>query len=289
MRPTARSVRSLIARRPLVLVYHRIAFLPSDPWGLAVSPETFDAQLRLLRRFFRPLSLHALLDAVQRGRGHGCVAITFDDGYADNYLSALPLLEKYGVPATFFVTSDPVENGREFWWDELERNVPSSQYLDRWHELAALPANERDRILGARVPARESHRPMTPDELRLLAASPLVEIGSHGRTHSNLTHLSPEEVRDEVEGGRRAVQGMTGREVTLFSYPFGAFSDDTDRVVRAAGFRAACTSISASIAAGPDVFRIPRCNVTNVSGLRFLRLVIGAIGRRDATTAARPA
>jgi peptidoglycan/xylan/chitin deacetylase (PgdA/CDA1 family) len=289
MRPTVRSLRSLVARRPLVLVYHRIAFLPSDRWGLAVSPEAFDAQLRLLRRFFRPVALHALLDAVQREDGRGCVAVTFDDGYADNYSAALPLLEKHGIPATFFVTSDPVETGREFWWDELERQVAPARYLDRWHELAALTANERDRLLGARAPARESHRPMAPGELRSLAASPLVEIGSHARTHSNLTHLSQDEVRDEVEGGRLAVQRMTGRDVTLFSYPFGAFSDDTDRVVRAAGFRAACTSISASIAPGHDVFRIPRCNVTNVSGLGFLRLVIGATGRRDATTAARSA
>jgi peptidoglycan/xylan/chitin deacetylase (PgdA/CDA1 family) len=289
MRLTIRSLRSLAARRPLVLVYHRIAFLPSDRWGLAVSPETFDAQLRLLRRFFRPVALHELLDAVRHGNGRGCVAVTFDDGYADNYATALPLLEKNGVPATFFVTSDPIEHGREFWWDELERQVDPSQYLDRWHELAALPSSERERRLGGRPPARESHRPMTPDELRSLAASPLVDVGSHGRTHSNLTRLSPDQVREEVETGRVAVQRLTGRDVTLFSYPFGAFSDDTDRVVQAAGFRAACTSISASIAPRPDVFRIPRCNVTNVSGLRFLRLILGAIGRRDATTAARPA
>jgi len=276
-----------IHMRPLVFLYHRVARLPADRWNLAVSPDNFDTHLRLLRRFFRPLSLPALLDAVREGRGRGCVAVTFDDGYADNYSTALPLLEKHRIPATFFVTSDPVEQGTEFWWDELERHVGPTEYLDRWHALAALSPQERNTFVGDGHPARDTHRPMTPGELRSLAASPLVDIGAHGKTHSNLTVLSRDEVRAEVEQGRAAVQRMTGRDVSLFSYPFGAFSEQTDAVVRAAGFRAACTSVSASVSASRDLFRVPRCNVTNVSGFGFLRLVIGAAGRRDSTTAVR--
>ena len=273
--------------RPFVLLYHRVAVLPSDRWVLAVSPRHFDAQLRLLRRFFRPVPLPALIDLARQGKGRGCVAVTFDDGYADNYATALPLLEKHQVPATFFITSGPVEQQREFWWDDLERRVDPAKYLDQWHALAALPAKDRDRFFGAPAAPRETHRPMTSNELRALASSPLVDIGCHGKTHSNLTRLSPGEMREDIEEGKAAIRRMTGREASLFSYPFGAFSAETDAVVRAAGFRAACTSVSASMGSGPDLFRVPRCNVTDVSGFRFLRLIMGAMWRRDATTAAR--
>src|SRR5690606_6002950 len=107
--------------RAAVLMYHRVAHDPLDPWRLCVRPEHFDAQLARLRSRRRVVPLRQLV-AEHRARRlpHGTVAITFDDGYADNATRAVPLLRRHGLPATCFLTAGAIGAGREFWWDELE-------------------------------------------------------------------------------------------------------------------------------------------------------------------------
>lgn len=106
----------------MILLYHRIASLPSDPQKLCVSPERFDEHLSILCSRFRPIDLEQLSSDLRSGRiPDRSFVITFDDGYADNLLYAKSLLEKHGVPATVFVVSDWVGTDREFHWDDLER------------------------------------------------------------------------------------------------------------------------------------------------------------------------
>ncbi|WP_447980388.1 polysaccharide deacetylase family protein [Candidatus Nitrospira bockiana] len=103
----------------IVLVYHRVADVPSDPWGLAVSPGHFSEHLEVLRRLAAPCRLNDMTSPT--GRPPRRVAVTFDDGYADNLLHGRPILERYDVPATVFVTTGSYGRQREFWWDDLER------------------------------------------------------------------------------------------------------------------------------------------------------------------------
>lgn len=105
----------------IILLYHRVIELDSDPQCLAVSPAHFRQHLEIIRREFRPVSLSDLVESHSTGRmpPRG-VVVTFDDGYADNLEIAAPLLEEFDVPATVFVTPR-FENAGEFWWDELER------------------------------------------------------------------------------------------------------------------------------------------------------------------------
>jgi peptidoglycan/xylan/chitin deacetylase (PgdA/CDA1 family) len=103
-------------------MYHRVADVQCDPWGLCVSPGRFAEHLAVVRERGRTLGLESLLRAHHAGEiPHGSVVITFDDGYADNLYNAKPLLEHYDVPATVFITTGQVGRDREFWWDELER------------------------------------------------------------------------------------------------------------------------------------------------------------------------
>jgi peptidoglycan/xylan/chitin deacetylase (PgdA/CDA1 family) len=107
---------------PIVLLYHRVARASIDPQLLCVSPERFAEHLGVLAESYAPLALGELLARMRAGKpANRCVAVTFDDGYADNLLTAEPLLERAGVPATVFVASGNVRDGRPFWWDELER------------------------------------------------------------------------------------------------------------------------------------------------------------------------
>ncbi len=106
----------------LILLYHRVARLNTDPWGLAVTPRRFTEHLEVLRQYARPIRLRQLSRALVNGKlPDRSVVVTFDDGYVDNLQNAKPLLKRYDVPATVFVTAGLIGEEREFWWDELDR------------------------------------------------------------------------------------------------------------------------------------------------------------------------
>jgi peptidoglycan/xylan/chitin deacetylase (PgdA/CDA1 family) len=106
----------------LVLLYHRVATIDVDPWSIAVTPARFAEHLAVIKRTFQPVQLEGLAQALEQPTsGRPPVAITFDDGYADNLHAALPLLEQNGVPATFFITTGNITQHADFWWDTLER------------------------------------------------------------------------------------------------------------------------------------------------------------------------
>jgi peptidoglycan/xylan/chitin deacetylase (PgdA/CDA1 family) len=104
--------------RGVILLYHRVADLAPDPWGLAVHPERFAQQLEALLSFATPVHVDELAAAPPAG-GRLPVAITFDDGYRDNLTVALPALERAGWPATLFVAGHG--EAEDFWWDVLAR------------------------------------------------------------------------------------------------------------------------------------------------------------------------
>lgn len=124
IRKTYQNLKRLFRQQDLVLMYHRIAAATVDPWQLAVSPENFEQQLQVLQKTKQVVPLQQLVSQFSsRSFRKRNIAITFDDGYLDNYLVAKPLLEKYNLPATFFITSLNIGKKREFWWDELEKII----------------------------------------------------------------------------------------------------------------------------------------------------------------------
>jgi peptidoglycan/xylan/chitin deacetylase (PgdA/CDA1 family) len=118
----ARTLRRKISATSVILLYHRVIELPSDPYRLCVTPQHFAEHLQVVRRLGHPESLGDLSRRLRDGTlRRQSVVVTFDDGYADCLENANPLLDRYDVPATLFVTSGYVGSDREFWWDELER------------------------------------------------------------------------------------------------------------------------------------------------------------------------
>ncbi len=102
-------------------MYHRVNDLLFDPFELAVSPDNFDQQLQVLKTNYKVVPVNELVDRLQKKMlAPNSVCITFDDGYADNYTQAKPLLEKHGCPATFYIASGFAESTCLFWWDELQ-------------------------------------------------------------------------------------------------------------------------------------------------------------------------
>lgn len=106
----------------LILVYHRIADAECDPWGLCVSPANFAEHLQVLRKYGPCMTVGEIVRKLEVGElPRRAIAVSFDDGYADNLHAAKPLLEHFNVPATFFLSAGLLDGISEFWWDELER------------------------------------------------------------------------------------------------------------------------------------------------------------------------
>src|ERR1700719_4034157 len=99
--------RGIFGADPIILMYHRVADIPVDPWGLAVHPARFDQQIDILSQVRRVVHLHDLVDAEQRrsSKDKPLAAVTFDDGYNDVYWNARPILRRYDCPTTLFVTT----------------------------------------------------------------------------------------------------------------------------------------------------------------------------------------
>jgi peptidoglycan/xylan/chitin deacetylase (PgdA/CDA1 family) len=281
----------------IVLLYHRVTTLPSDPEMLAVTPANFREQMQYLKDTFPIVRFEEEWSEISRP----AVCVTFDDGYADNALEALPILEEVGVPATFFVSTGTIGSSSEFWWHELERiileqrSLPPSFTLqdDRfgrswptglpgerqafYHGIVRL-MNDADaghrhnwlvqlrRWAQTGAGAADTHRAMTVDELRLLAGSSRVTIGAHTVTHSRLSSLSTEAQREEIAASKSALEAWLGREISTFSYPFGRRSDFTHQSIalcRQAGFSKAAANVPGQAHRWTDPYQIPRHLVRN--------------------------
>lgn len=122
LRGATRWLQNKFTSKGLILMYHRIAPSDVDPWSLCVTPQNFATHLEVLQKYAHPISFRQLAQAHQDNNiPDRAVAITFDDGYANNLYNAKPILERYNTRATVFVTTGYTERNREFWWDELEQ------------------------------------------------------------------------------------------------------------------------------------------------------------------------
>lgn len=125
-------IQKKFSPKGLILMYHRIGEDDIDPWSLRVTPENFAQHLQVLQQYTHPTNLRELARTHREGNIRDrSVAITFDDGYANNLHQAKPLLEKYQIPATVFVTTEYLKHPREFWWDELERIILQTEQLPK--------------------------------------------------------------------------------------------------------------------------------------------------------------
>jgi len=244
--------------RTLVLAYHRIA--PSDekpeddPLGLAVRAHHFEEHLEVLRSFGGPVRFDRLMASTKdRTEPKESVCITFDDGYADNLHRGKPLLEKFDVPATVFVTSGQIGSGREFPWD-------------------------------GDSPMRPTHAVLSLDELMLLARSDLIEIGGHTAGHPSLPSLPEEDQRQEIVSGKRWLEEVLDRSIVSFAYPFGHHDARTVSLVREAGFRQACTVEKGAAWARTDPWRIPRLLARDQDGDDLARRLRRWFARPPATS-----
>jgi peptidoglycan/xylan/chitin deacetylase (PgdA/CDA1 family) len=242
-----------------ILCYHGICedLLADEPWmpSSFVTRSSFEHQLQYLRRYGVILPL---ADALGRLRDAtlpaGACCLTFDDGYANNLHLALPLLEKYDVPASIFLATHYVETGD--WYPFIKAKLIRLKFGPD-----VLPSYKRtpvDAFLEAAAPLwesiepertraqRDSLRPLTVDEVRSCCASALVEFGAHSHTHCILRNETSERRRQEVTLSVSKVGEWTNRSVRSFCYPNGErgdFGEIDKAALRTAGIEVAVTGI----------------------------------------------
>ena len=286
----------------LVLLYHRVADLARDPHDLAVHPDRFAQHCQILKQRFTVVPLRTVTRSFERA-----IAITFDDGYADNAAEARRILAAAGLPATFFITVGRLGLRREVWWDRLAQLLllceTTSDAVEielggrpLWVDIRSAAGRERahwalfwrlrpmrpsaiesvlddlEGRLGVRSVDREAYRWMTSDELVALSRTGGVDIGGHTVTHPFLAALDPDEQRREIRGCRDSLEMMLGSAAHLFSYPYGgsdAIATVTPTLVRDAGFTMGCTTTGGLARADCDPFRLPRNVVGNWDASRF--------------------
>ena len=226
-----------------ILLYHSISDKAAPqfaPW--AVQPEVFGAHLCYLRKQgYTPLTLSQLarLYVGYKRLPERPVVITFDDGFADFYTNALPLLERYACPATLYITTDYVG------------------HTSRWLEAEG-----------------EGGRPMlTWAQIKELAERG-VECGAHTRTHPQLDTLSLAEARAEIEGSKKALEQRLGKPVMSFAYPHGYHSPAVKRLVKQAGFSSACAVKHAVSVRTDDPFTLARVIVSADTGLDTFKALL---------------
>ena len=113
-----------MSRGSVILLYHRLKTVTTNPNHLCVSPQHFREHLEVLSKDYRVVPLQQLVRASpQKRSSKSRIALTIDDGYGCNWDVAYPLLKEFGLPATFFITTGQIDRHRDYWWDELERLV----------------------------------------------------------------------------------------------------------------------------------------------------------------------
>ncbi len=279
-----------------VLIFHRV--LPEqDPlFPGEMHRRRFDAVLGWLRDWFNVLPLDEAIRALKEGRLPArAAALSFDDGYADNHDIALPLLQRYGLPCSFFIATDFLDGGR-MWNDTLIEAVRRSPLasLDLrgidfgGRSLGALALTDvpsrqaaisqligackyldpelRAQVVAAVAGRAEARLPddlmMTSAQVRALRAAGM-QIGGHTGSHPILARLDAANARTEMERGKKKLESVIGESVTVFAYPNGKPGADYDPardpgLVRELGFQAAVTTAWGAADQRADPFQIPR-------------------------------
>ena len=216
------SLRTRIKPLCWVLMYHHISEqLVGQPLS-NVSPRLFEKQIKfLLSRDFKVISLTQLVESLKGNSPlppHS-VVITFDDGYKNNFLHAYPILRKYDLPATIFLTTGFV-NG----------NIEPGSYSMAYRELFSKCPNQAKEWL-----------PLSWEEIREMSENG-IDFGAHTVSHPRLTKIPLEKAREEIEESKREIEEKLGKEVKCFAYPYGDYNEEIIELVKTAGFACAVTT-----------------------------------------------
>jgi peptidoglycan/xylan/chitin deacetylase (PgdA/CDA1 family) len=282
----------------VILCYHGIGE-SGNPLGVAPSRELFEAQMRFLRENYRVASLDEACRELSSGaKSEPGVVITFDDGYRSAYTVAFPILQKYSLLATIYLTVESVETGQVAWYDRVflamavapsgelqldlqgpwrfQLNSPEDRLraaLEVVALLRTLPNAQRhiccsslENKIGLPQNALSS-RVLTWEEIHIMHEAGIA-FGSHTLTHPVVSQLAPQELEQELGASKCILEKKLGMPVLDFAFPFGKASDCSPAALEMllrCGYRSAVTTV-------------PGVNVPQLNPFELRRLQVGSDG-----------
>lgn len=305
-------------RKIRVLCYHRVLNITNDYNSINVTPENFEKQMEFLSNNYDVIRLEDICKEIGRdGRdGRDAVAISFDDGYKDVLYNVLPILEKYKVPMTVFITTGNIGSEKENWMDDIIRGILEPKRTRNYFELedefisgkwsTKTPeerlalyriinrvcrysnATKREQYIakirewaGWELEGRADRRVMNEQELQLLAGNELVTIGAHTVTHPSLKWMCADEQEEEIASSINTLQKLLGKNMDMFAYPFGSrndYSEETKRQLEKHGIKLAFTTQPGEIDASMDRLEIPRYPVPDYDAAEFEKFMNAIFG-----------
>jgi peptidoglycan/xylan/chitin deacetylase (PgdA/CDA1 family) len=305
----------------LLLGYHRILPLgdgikhEGDIELISATPEEFAWQVDYIRRRFNPVSFEDIADCIdgKKQLPPRAIAITFDDGFADVYEYAFPILQQAGVPATVFVSTEYVSEHRPFWFDLvawLIANAPTGTVFQSGNsqpvQASAMPSerasatvkilkwlkncSETERhdavsSLYAQLPDLTERgvellgRALSWEQIQEMAAAG-IEFGSHTVSHRCLAKLSQTELEFELRASKRHLDEHLNKPITALAYPFGgptAYSDDVISTAQRFGYRVGTTYIpGVNSLSKADRFALRRQHVERDTSRDYFEAIINA-------------
>ena len=289
--------RWVLGQEAAILIYHRVGNTIEHSWShTSVRIEDFENQIRYLSSKCHAIPLDELSQYVQEKKPlpKRAIAITFDDGYKDNYLNAYPILKRYNMPATIFLTTCHIDTGNLLWDGRVKyalMNTPLEAF--ELEELGTYPLHSPDERkqayfsivpklkefqegeknllieklvarLGVDIPGDLGKKVgLSRDEIREMSNNGIT-FGAHTITHPILTKLSLEEAGKEIIGSKRRIEEEVDKPVTAFSYPNGEpadFNDDIKQILRQNGFACAVTVSPHPITPRTDLLEMGRISL----------------------------
>jgi len=214
-----------------ILYYHQVH--PSAPES--VSPDFFEQQIYFLKKQgFNFISLREFFDEHVRENfwGGKNIVITFDDGYEDNYLYAFPIIKKFGLKCTIFISTYFIENKCLFPWHNSKLGADKDFKMLSWEQI---------------------------EEMSKYG----IEFGSHTVSHPDLTILNDSDIRKELEESRVTIENHTNQSVDFLCYPFGRYNQRVIRVASELGYQGACTEIYGRNNKDTPAYELQRLNVSS--------------------------
>jgi len=287
-----RSVSPHFSRRFQILGYHKVSHDP-HPSFEPLHPEVFERQMQFLKSCYRVMSLQELVERSTRGEvPQRAVAITFDDGYRDNYDYAFPILKKYQFPATIFVATGAIGTGNRIWHDvvfdafrfatvdrarlqddaipELVLETPEARQRSLEATLARAKTlygegrrnfiEDLEAKLCPNLPPDIHARMLNWDHVREMHTAG-IEFGSHTVSHTILSHIPRSEMVKELLDSKRELSERLGTGISSFAYPNGKSTDynsEAKTVLRECGYSSAVTCCTGFNHVSSDLFELKR-------------------------------
>ena len=284
-----------------ILIFHRVLPEPDPLFPQEMHARQFDAVCGWLANWFNILPLERAVPQLRAGTLPARAAcITFDDGYADNHAVALPILQRHGLTATFFIATGFLDGGR-MWNDTIIETArrstlaqldlsslglgrhPLGAIAQRQAAISALIGQIKYRPFAERVALTEQlaaqAQVRAPDDLMMTSHAVKamrhagMGIGAHTVSHPILARLTDAQARDEIGQSKQYLEQLLGERVGLFAYPNGKPGEDyapaSVEVVRGLGFDAAVSTQWGTSASGDDHFQLRRFTPWDQTRLRF--------------------